>query len=115
MSNNMKKILTAILAVALVVTTVLPGSDPVYAEEKPTVTAETVEDDQQAATVEDAMDDEEFSPYPGMPVIFPHDAFYTLVIHRRLSYLLSLEIQLRCDLSYPINGFALIVNFSDLF
>lgn len=59
MGNNIKKILTAILAAALILTTALPGSAPVYAEEKPTVTAETVEEDQQAATVEDAMDDEE--------------------------------------------------------
>lgn len=59
MNSNIKKILTALLAVALVVTTVFPGSRLVYAEEKPTVETVTTEEEKQATPMQDTLQDED--------------------------------------------------------
>lgn len=59
MNSNIKKILTALLAVALVVTTVLPGSRLVYAEEKPTAETVTTEEEKQASPMQDTLQDED--------------------------------------------------------
>ena len=59
MGNNIKKILTALLAVALVVTTVFPGSRSVYAEEKPTAEMLTTEEEKQASALKEMLNDED--------------------------------------------------------
>ncbi|WP_282918889.1 MSCRAMM family protein [Levyella massiliensis] len=58
MNSNIKKILTALLAVALVVTTVFPGSRSVYAEEKPTAEMLTTEEEKQASALKETLNDE---------------------------------------------------------
>lgn len=59
MNSNIKKILTALLAVALVVTTVFPGSRSVYAEEKPTAEMLTTEEEKQASALKETLNDED--------------------------------------------------------
>lgn len=59
MNSNIKKILTALLAVALVVTTVFPGSRSVYAEEKPTAQMLTTEEEKQASALKETLNDED--------------------------------------------------------
>ena len=59
MKRNIKKILTMLLAVALVVTTVFPGSRSVYAEEKPTAEMLTTEEEKQASPMQDTLQDED--------------------------------------------------------
>lgn len=59
MNSNIKKILTALLAVALVVTTVFPGSRSVYAEEKPTAEMLTREEEKQASDLKETLNDED--------------------------------------------------------
>ena len=58
MNSNIKKILTALLAVAIVVTTVFPGSRSVYAEEKPTAEMLTTEEEKQASALKETLNDE---------------------------------------------------------
>ena len=59
MNSNIKKILTALLAAALVITTVLPGSRLVYADEKPTAETVTTEEEKQASPMQDTLQDED--------------------------------------------------------
>ena len=59
MNSNIKRILTTLLAAALVVTTVFPGSRPVYAEEKPTTKTVTTEEEKQASPLQDTLQDED--------------------------------------------------------
>ena len=59
MNSNIKKMLTALLAVALVVTTVFPGSRSVYAEEKPTAEMLTTEEEKQASALKETLNDED--------------------------------------------------------
>ena len=59
MNSNIKKILTALLAAALVITTVLPGSRLVYADEKPTAETVTTEEEKQASPMQDTIQNED--------------------------------------------------------
>lgn len=59
MNSNIKKILTALLAAALVVTTVFPGNRPVYADEKPAAETVTTEEEKQASPLQDTLQEED--------------------------------------------------------